>query len=171
VGANRTATERTPRSAYPRASASAPPRGAVRTGGRRGVGLGRHPAGRQRGDAGGEEERAVGALEDVREGLDGGPFGAGRPDGVGEVVVVAEVDDAVGGRGPQHVEVGEAAAQRGGAEGLHRGGGRRGPGQAGDVVAGGQQRGGDRGADPAAGTGDEDVHEDPLPPGPPSASR
>ena len=68
-----------------------------------------------------------------------------------EVVVVAEVDDAVGGRGAgaQAVEVVEVAAAHLGAERGDRRGGGVGAGEADDLVAGGEQLGDDGGADPA----------------------
>jgi hypothetical protein len=66
---------------------------------------------------GGEQERAVAALEGVEHPLDGGALGAAGAGIVGEVVVEGEVDDAVRGCRcrRQAVEVVEGAAVDGGA--------------------------------------------------------
>ncbi|GAA3161301.1 hypothetical protein GCM10020001_102000 [Nonomuraea salmonea] len=125
----------------------------------RGDVLGEHPVG-EAGDAGGEQERPVAAFEGVAEGLDGGALGGVGAGQVAPVVLVGQVDDGLGrlGAGAQAVEVVEVAAVDVGALGLQRGGGGVGPGQAGDLVPGGEQVVDDGRADPAGGSGDENVH-------------
>jgi hypothetical protein len=85
----------------------------------------------------------------------GGPLTGAHP-----VVVEREMDDAVGacGRGPQPVEVGEVTAEHGGAQRGHRRGGRVGPGQAGDLVPGGDELGDDGRADVPGRAGNENPH-------------
>jgi hypothetical protein len=60
-------------------------------------------------------------------------------------VVEREMDDAVGirGRGLQPADVGKVTAEHGGAKSGDGRGGRLGPGQAGDLVAGGDELGDD----------------------------
>jgi len=79
-------------------------------------------------------------------------------------VVEREVDDAVGVRGrlPEPVEVSEVTPVDHGAErGYRRGGGVR-PGQAGDLVSGGDQVRDDGRGEMAGRAGDENTHEGSL---------
>ena len=103
--------------------------------------LGPDAAGSKAERSGRDDQRPVAAREDGADGLDGQQVGPRRLFHPGEVVVVAEVDDAVaGGRaGAQAVEVVQIAAQNLGAK---AGNGRRrgiGPGEAHQLLSGSDQ--------------------------------
>lgn len=79
---------------------------------RRRVLLGHLAALRHAGDAGGQQEGTARTGEGVADRPHGLPFGAGGVGGAGEVVLVGEVDDGLGGLGarPDAVEVVEVTA-------------------------------------------------------------
>ena len=74
------------------------------------------------------------------------------------------MDDAVGTRGCglHSAEVGKITAEHGGAQRGDGRSGRAGPGQAGDLVAGGDELGDDGGADMPGRAGNENPHSDLL---------
>ena len=127
---------------------------------RRRVALGRGPVVRERGHPRGQQEGPVAAGERVADRLHGAPLGGVGVRGVGEVVLVGEVDDRLGrlGAGAQRVEVVQVAAADACPLGLQRGGRGVRAGQAGDRVALGQQLVHHGRADPAGRPGDEYVH-------------
>jgi len=106
------------------------------------------------------EERSVGADERLADRLDRGTLAGVRGGGVRPVVLVREVQDALGLGGPaaDGVEVVEVAPENGDALRLERCGGGVGACEAGDGVAGGEEVVDGVGADPAGGSGDEHVH-------------
>jgi len=122
---------------------AAAPDAASPAGGGGGVGhivLGRERPRGQASQAGGDDQRPVGARQGLPERLDRAAVGVGR-DVAGEhlFVLEGEVNDSVGrcGRGAQGVEVVERAAVGLGASGLHRAGRGVGAGEPDDLVAGG----------------------------------
>ena len=126
--------------------------------------LGGDPAGREVEGARGDHQRPVGAHQGRADRVDRRQVRLRGRRHAGEVMVVAEVDHPVGlGRpGPQAVEVVQFAAVYLGAERGDGGGGALRSREAEDLVAGVEQFGDDGGADPAAGSGDEDAHDDLL---------
>ncbi len=101
-------------------------------------------------------ERGADRLDDAQVGFGG----AGEFAGIGQLVLEGEMDHAIclGRRGAEAVEVVERAAPDLDASGRQRGGGRVGPREADDGVAGGKEIGDDGGADVAGGAGDEETH-------------
>ncbi|GMA86099.1 hypothetical protein GCM10025868_13490 [Angustibacter aerolatus] len=141
VGAKRRAMLRTPRSAYDSVRFSVPPRIAVGPSkGERSSSVASRPeASPAAPDASSSGRSEPSRL--VEERLDSLPLRAVRAHRVGEVVLVGQVQHGVGGCGPgaQAVEVVEVAsphARAGSDEPLGRGAG---PGQALDLVTGGEQ--------------------------------
>ena len=160
VGARRTLTERTPEPARARTACSERARSLPPVASSSSVAIvpGLTPASPEAMTSGRSEPSSA----EPRT-LDGGAVGGG---GGGEVarerllVLEREVDDAVGRRGgvAQDVEVVEGSADDLRARRLQGVGGRVRAGEPDDLVARAEELGDDGGADPAAGTGDEDAH-------------
>jgi hypothetical protein len=118
-------------------------------------------------NAGGEDERLVGAGEGFAEGLDcsavsGG--GSGEVAAEGDVVLEREMDDPVRQSGgvSQDVKVVERSETDLGAYGVQGLGRRLGAGEPDDLVAGGGQLGDKASTDPTRRSGDKDSHGQPL---------
>ncbi|MGY3292078.1 putative NAD-dependent protein-ADP-ribosyltransferase YbiA (DUF1768 family) [Bradyrhizobium sp. LM3.6] len=122
--------------------------------------LGRKAAGGEQRDAGGDDKRTVRAVELLADRQDRAAVELAIVQKLREVVVEAEVQDAVRGSGA--AAQGRMVLQRPAMDlGAHRGeGGCAGvaAGKAGNAMAGGDQVPNDGGADEAGGAGDENTH-------------